>query len=420
MNRDIIKSLLLDNQHEVEKYQILPRNIAVGDEFNYVFVGVRRAGKSYLMYQKMQERLANGLGWNTMLYLNFEDERLINFQASDFNTLLEVHLELYGQEPVMFLDEIQNIDGWEKFARRMADTGRRVYITGSNAKMLSGEIMSTLGGRYMVIDVYPYNFKEFMEANNIAVNSRTMFTTAGRASVSSALTTYLHGGGFPEGASLGAKRDYLTSLYQKIYLGDIAMRHKIDNAFALRMLFKKVAESIMQPISFNRLAKVIGATGIKVTVPTVIHYLDYACDAWLLTRVYNIAARLAEKESTPKYYFIDNGILALHLINGEAALLENMIAMSLIRRYGRDNEVFYYKNGVEVDFFIPSEGLAVQVSVNVDNSDTFERETRALVALNKHLECKRLIIVTLATEQTVTIANTTIEIIPAAKWLLNI
>ena len=135
MDKNILKTVIADNQVEVPKYKVIPRNFTFEEFGNYVFVGIRRAGKSYLLYQRMQQLLAQGVQWDEMLYINFEDERLTGMKAEDLNLLLEVHLEMYGKKPILFLDEVQNVSGWEKFARRMAATKHRVYITGSNAKM---------------------------------------------------------------------------------------------------------------------------------------------------------------------------------------------------------------------------------------------------------------------------------------------
>lgn len=162
--------------------------------------------------------MANGHSWDEMLYINFEDERLIGVTASDLNLLLEVHFELSQKRPILFLDEIQNIDGWDKFARRLADNKYKVYITGSNAKMLSQDIATTLGGRYITIHVYPYDFKEFLNANTVYLTEHSLSTTDSRAEIKRYFNDYFKSGGFPEGASLPAKRDYLTSVYQKIYL----------------------------------------------------------------------------------------------------------------------------------------------------------------------------------------------------------
>jgi len=421
MDKNILKRVIVDNQSEVPKYKVISRDFTFEEFGNYVFVGIRRAGKSYLLYQRMQQLLAKGKQWDEMLYINFEDERLTGMVAEDLNLLLEVHLEMYGKKPILFLDEIQNIPGWEKFARRMADTKHRVYITGSNASMLSQDIQTTLGGRYIPIDVYPYDFKEFLRANNISVTAHQLLSTEGKAEVLRKFNDYFYFGGFPEGADFLVKRDYLTSVYQKIYMGDIAARHTIENTFALRILFKKLAESTKQPLSFNRIANIVSSTGAKIGTQTVINYLEYAKDAWLINPIQNIAGKLVEKETAPKYYFTDNGILNLFLLDANTFLLENMIAMNLLRKYGRNDSVYFYNKGIEVDFYIPDTYTAIQACYNPDNNvGTYDREVKALLKISEVLECRKLQIITRDTEERMLeINDKVIEVVPVWKWLLN-
>ena len=274
IRREILKEVLLDNRNEVVKHQVIPRSFQFEEFGNYVFVGIRRAGKSFLLYQRIQELLHSGHTWNEMLYVNFEDERLIGMTAADLNLILEVHAEMSTDRPMLFLDEIQNIDGWDKFVRRLADNKYRAYVTGSNAKMLSQDVATTLGGRYITVHVYPYDFKEFLYANGVEVTENSLFATESRAEIKRIFNDYFRSGGFPEGASLAAKRDYLTSVYQKIYLGDIAARHSIENTFALRILFRKLAESIKQPVSFTRITNIVASTGVKISKNTVINYME--------------------------------------------------------------------------------------------------------------------------------------------------
>ena len=354
-----------------------------------------------------------------MLYINFEDERLDGLQVSDLNLIIEAHLEMYGKRPILFLDEIQNIEGWEKFARRLADEKYKVYITGSNAKMLSSDIQTTLGGRYITINVYPYSFREFLEVHHTAHDELSLLSTESRAAVMNRFIDYFHNGGFPEGALLAAKRNYLTSVYQKIYLGDIAARNAITNTFGLKIMIKKLAESVKQPISFNRIANIVSTTGSKLSTTSAIKYVEYAESAWLLQRINNIAAKLAEKESNSKYYFTDNGILNLFLIDGNTSLLENLVAINLIRQFGKEDAVFFYNKGVEVDFYIPEEQWAIQVSYSIKDLETKERETDALIKLSKVLPCRRLLIITFDEESVLQIDNhSRIEVIPVWKWLL--
>lgn len=431
-DKTILKQILLDNRKEIESYRILHRDIDTDSFPCYVFVGVRRAGKSYLLYQKMQQLLADGHGWDEMLYLNFEDERLASFELSDFNTILECHFELSvssynishdGMHPMLFLDEIQNIDGWEKFARRMADSRHSVFITGSNANMLSREVMTTLGGRYIPVEVYPFSFSEYLKARQVPADVNSLIATDTKARIMHEYASYFHWGGMPEAINMPVKRNYLSSTYQKIYLGDICSRNKISNPNLMRLLIRKIAESVKQPISYSRLTKILSSAGGKISIPTTSSYIQYAEDAWLLLRVHNISAAFSEKETNCKYYFIDNGIISLMLTDANTTLLENLVALSLFRKYGHDPEnerIFFYNNNTEVDFYIPDEELAIQVSFSIMNSEiTAKREIDALTKLPSYLSCKRRVIITYDEENTISDVHGTIEVIPCWRWMLE-
>ena len=422
--KDKLSQILSDNRREVSEYQIVHRNINT-DGFNcLVFIGVRRAGKSFVMFEKMQRMLLDGKSWNEMLYLNFEDERLSGFDADDFNKILECHIEMGGNEkPMMFLDEIQNINNWEKFARRIADQKFSVWITGSNANMLSKDIMTTLGGRYLPIEVYPFSFEEYLRARAIPHDSQTLSGTSGRATVMREYAEYMKWGGLPESVGLPVKRNYISSVYQKIYLGDICSRNKISNPNLLRLMVKKMAESVKQPQSYSRITKVLSSVGGRITIPTTSSYIGYCQDAWLLLRVRNISSAFAEKESNCKYYFIDNGLLNIQLTDATTTLLENIVAINLFRKYGCDsnNDRVYYYNGnnVEVDFYIPDEEVAIQVSYTIVDDTTYEREVGALHKLPKFKPCAHRIIITYDEEGTITDDYGTIEVIPCWKWMLK-
>ena len=420
IQKEVIREILLENRKEVEFQQIVPRNFQMEDFANYVLIGVRRAGKSFMLYQQNQQNLKRGITWDSMLYINFEDERLMGMTAQELNLILEVHGMMSKERPILFLDEIQNINGWEKFARRLADNKYRVYITGSNAKMLGSDVATTLGGRYITKHIMPYSFPEFLQANEVSYDSNTLATTFGRAEVQRHFTNYFRFGGFPEGARLASKRDYINSVYQKIYLGDIASRNKIENQFSLRVLLRKLAESVKQPISFTRLTNIIASTGAKLSKPTLINYLEYSKDAFLVYPIKNIADNLTQRETNPKYYFVDNGIISILAMDVDTSLMENMVAMELLRRYGLEEQVFFYNKNVEVDFYIPDAATAIQVSYNPKKSDeTWERESTALIKLSKVLDCKRLIILTYELEENIELKGLNIEVIPVWKWLLD-
>lgn len=419
IRKEVIKEILLENRLDVEKHEVVVRDMQFESFSNYVLIGARRAGKSFMLYQQIQENLKKGMTWDSMLYINFEDERLINMTTDDLNTILEVHGMMSAQRPTLFLDEIQNIPGWDKFVRRLADNKYRVFITGSNARMLSSDVATTLGGRYMLMHVLPYNFMEYLIANKTAFDENTLSTTSGRAEVQRLFQSYYRFGGFPESATFASKRDYLTSVYQKIYLGDIAARNHIENTFALRFMFRKMAESIMQPLSHTRLTNLVKSTGAKVSKTTIINYVEYAKNAFLIYQIKNIADNIVGRETNPKYYFVDNGIVSLLTFDNDTSLLENMVAIELLRRFGIDDRVFFYHRGIEVDFYIPDNSTAIQVSYNPRQSDeTWQRETSALLKLHKLFNCRKMMILTYEDEETVVINGETIQVIPVWKWML--
>jgi hypothetical protein len=213
----------------------------------------------------------------------------------------------------------------------------------------------------------------------------------------------------------------LTSVYQKIFLGDIAARHAVENTFALRILFQKLAESIKQPLSFNRIANIVSSTGAKVGTNTIINYMEYAKDAWLINTIQNIAGKLVDKETVPKYYFTDNGLLNLFMLDGNTSLLENMVAINLLRKYGRSDAVWFYNKGIEVDFYVPDAGTAIQVCYDIENSaGTFDREVKALLKIAGILKCRHLFIITRDTERMLEVSGKKIKVIPVWKWLLNL
>lgn len=414
VNKDLLNNILLENRRMVEGLSLVHRDFTFYDNFRYVLVGVRRAGKSFLLFQMMKDMLAKGCSWNDMLYLNFEDDRLIGFETVDFETILEVHSEMGGNKPALFLDEIQNIQGWEKFARRLADQKYRINITGSNAKMLSSDVATTLGGRYVIQQVFPYDFGEFCVANNVDLSVTENPNLQW-------FDEFFNYGGFPECATLSGKREYLLSVYQKIYLGDIAARYSIDNKIALRLMFVKLAESLMQPIAMTRLTNMLVAMGIKISKNTILNYAEYAKDAFLILPLKNIADNFTQRETNQKYYFVDNGIINLLIISNKSILLENLVALSLIRWYGLDGNVFFYNYNIEVDFVVPEKSLAVQVCyiLGDDGSETYRRETTALVRLAQRYSYTDLYIVTYNEEYEIELNGLCIKVVPICKWLLS-
>ena len=418
MNRDSLKQIMIDQKDIYLNNPLITRQYSLETNVNYCFVGIRRTGKSYMMYQQIKQLEDNGIPLSQIVYVNFEDERLLEMTAEDLNLILEIGLEISGTDikPYLFLDEIQNINGWEKFVRRIADMKYRINITGSNSKMLSSEIASTLGGRFVIMNIYPYSFSEYLIANHMKKNYLDVISTKDKADVQNQYNQYVTYGAFPELTEINNKRAFLNSIYQTVYLGDIITRNKITNDFAV--ILKKIAESITKPLSFSRLTNILKSTGTSIGKQTVINYVGYMTDSYLLFTLQNYAAKLVEKETSPKYYFMDTGLLGLMLLDCKSAQLENLVAIELIRRYGVEN-VYFFENNVEIDFYVPSENLAIQVSMQVlDNIDTRERETRAFVKLNNFIPDSKCILITNSEEAVLDCEGIRVEVIPIWKWLL--
>ena len=416
IDKNTIKLIIAENQQFISKVKLFKREYSFEKNLNYVLVGLRRAGKSYLLYERIQQLMKEGHSEEEFLYFNFEDDRLLNIQVSDLNTILTSYQEMFDYKPFVFLDEIQIIDGWEKFARRLADQNYHVYITGSNAKMLSSEIATTLGGRFQIKEVFPLSFREMLRSKGIDVDDKN-FEYKNATSINKYLEEYFRFGGLPEVGNVQDKRSWLNGLYGKIFFGDLLTRYSIRNDKALKFVVQKLAESIKQPISYSRIVKMVSSIGTKISTETVIDYLGYMNEAWLLIPISNHASKFVEKASNKKYYFIDNGILNLFLTDPNTSLLENMVAINLYKQYGDD--VAFFNSNIEVDFYVPNQKIAIQVSYSLKDDDTKKREVRALDKISSFVDVERRYIITMYEEEIIEMDGHTIHVVPLMKWLLK-
>lgn len=420
MNHRVLKQVILEQIEIIQNAEIIDREYNFEKNINYILVGLRRAGKSTLLYKIARELVESGCDWSQIIYINFEDDRLLGFSKNDFNDIVETAYELTDEKEIYyFFDEIQLIDGWEHFARRMADQKKHVYITGNNAKMLSSEMEKVLGGRYLSKMIMPFSLSESLEYKKIPHDEKALLTSSKLAKIRKGCQEYIMNGGFPEAQLLKQKREYVKSVYEKVLLGDIVERESVKNKMALRLMIKKIAETVMHEISFNTLAGNVKAAGIKTSTDSMIEYVSYAENAYLLFRNRNYVFKFAEKEGTPRFYFYDNGLLSLFLVDKPSALLENAVAVYLKRRYGE--EVYYFKSnqtGIDIDFYLPEKNCAIQVAYSLAEAE--ERETRSLISFaQKTKGVKRLIIVTQEEESTIIKDGLTIEVIPVYKLLLG-
>lgn len=417
MDKKIIKSIIVRQQEFFSTVEFIHRPLMIEESANYVLVGLRRAGKSYMLYQIIHDMIANGHKKEEMLFVNFEDERINDIRKDELQDIIDAYRELYDMKPIIFLDEIQNIEGWEHFARRLADEKYRVYVTGSNAHMLSREIASTLGGRYQIREVFPFSFTDYLKWHGIEIDNNWEYSSV-RQNIRRLFDDYFYYGGIAEIFPLNDKRGWLTALYQKVLYSDVAIRNKVRNERGLNLLVKKLADSVLQPTSVKRMQDTLTGIGHKVTRDTITNFLQYLHDAYIVFPVSNFTDGAKEREGNRKHYFYDNGILNLFLFQPETKLLENIVALTLIKLYGEE-AVFYYKRNAEVDFYVPSQSVAIQVAYDLELQATKDREVGNLIALTSYINTvEKLMIITMDTEDVIRQGNLLIEVIPVWKWLI--
>jgi len=419
MQKEVFMTLIKEGQAEIEEVELFERHFEYEENGRYVLVGIRQAGKSYLLYQRAKMYLRQGVSLKDIVYINFDDERLLGMTAADFDLILQAYFTMYDGKPILFFDEIQNIEGWEHFARRLANQKYMVFITGSNAKMLSSDIATTLGARFFDEKVFPYSFPEYLGVKGIVLKDNWLYTKQ-RNTVEKIFSEYFRWGGFPELLMYANKRHWLNGLYEKILLGDIIQRNNVKNGHALRLAIKRLAENIKQPTAYNRLANMVKSTGISTSTASIIEYIDFAKESCLLFTLDNYASKFADRETAKKHYFTDNGLLSIFLMDADTSLLENLCAITLQKRYNSDNttpRLYYYNRNVEVDFYVPDEALAIQASYSLQNDETRKREISALTTLNKAYPLKRAVVITYNEEEEIVESGLTIEVIPIWKWL---
>lgn len=422
MDKEILRNIIREGQEDIAaaEPELYKRPFTFEENGRYVMTGVRHAGKSYLLYQYALEQVSGGRSLEEMLYVNFDDERLYGvITASELDEILQAYSSIYPHKPVILLDEIQNIDGWEHFARRLANRKYRVLITGSNAKMLSKDMATVLGNRYLDESVFPYSFREYLEAGGVVLGSNWQYGKQ-RGEISLLFKEYFSWGGFPELMLYKNKRKWLSQLYEKILLGDIVQRHKLKNEMAVRLTYKRLAETVKHPVAYNRISHLVKSARVSTNPTSVIDYVEFAREAFLLFSLDNYASKFTEKETVKKHYFIDNGLLHLFLSDPDTALLENLCAIHLYTRHNRE-QLWYWNRNVEVDFYLPEEKTGIQACYSTSRDiTTFNREVDALLALDKVHPLERMVIVTYDEERIYkTDDGREIEIVPVWKWLLR-
>lgn len=389
--KDVLKRLI-DDYHERTLPEIVRRNHPE-EEFQgkaLALIGMRRVGKTYLCYQWIKELLASGIPIENTVYLNFEDDRLFGFKISDFQTIMDVY---YGQYPekkeekcYYFFDEIQNVVGWERFIRRLIDTENvSIYITGSSATLLSKEMATSLRGRSLNREIFPYDFDEFIRARNIGIKNTKRIGEKTRMLLLNAAEQYLHEGGLPEAIGLDShkQQEILQGYVDAVILRDVIERHHVSNTVALRNLVHHILSSPTTRLSVNKFYNSLKSQGIKIGKNDIYEFIQYLSDAYLIFPVPIWSRSEKAKQVNPKkIYLIDNGILSAfstQMTKDLGALLENLVYLKLHRE---GFQVHYYvtQSGNEVDFSFTHQGstFLIQVCWSLDTIETREREIRAI------------------------------------------
>lgn len=416
--KDLLKKIIFEQQEAnlAVVAQTIPRTIEnewlTTDEV-LIISGIRRCGKSVLLQQirsKMPEK---------DFFLNFDDERLVNFKLEDFQRLQECFIELFGEQHTYYFDEIQNVSGWETFVRRLYNSGCKVFITGSNAKMLSRELGTHLTGRYIRVEIYPFSFKEYLSLQNVNIQPKDKYTTTGRLKLFGHFKDYIFKGGFPKYLTTESSR-YLSSLYESIVYRDIITRNGLTNEKEILELVFYLASNATKRTTYSSLGKIIGIRHPE----TVKNYIEYICQTYLTFQLMKYSPSLKTQMLSPKkIYFIDNAVIqriGFNVTENMGVNLENLVFIELKRR---EYELFYYSDKKECDFIV-RKGIhiaqAYQVTVSMSNPETHNREINGLCEAMQAFHLTTGYIITMDEKETIHLDNgDVIHVLPAWEWMLE-
>lgn len=414
--KDLLKTIIKDfHTRGIPEHKDRDINIPLDSGKIVTIFGPRRAGKTYLMYQLIS-RIPDR---TNVIYINFEDERL-ELSAKDLHLITDAFLELYPDkkesELYFFFDEIQMVKDWERFVRRIYDTiSKRVFLTGSSAKLLSKEIATSLRGRTLGYELLPLSFSEYMRFSNIPAD---IHSTKGKAKTIAALKEYMTKGGFPEivNVSEEIRKKTLSNYFEVMLFRDIIERYQLTNSLPLKLFVKRLLGNISKEFTVNKLFNNLKSEGIKTSKDSLYSYLDYCTDSYILIPINNYSES-SEKQIIKKIYSIDIGLsmqFSFALSKDFGRLFENIILLELKRR---GKEAYYFKDKEECDFIIREKERiteAIQVCYEL-NEENRKREIDGLQLAMKRFKLNKGIIITLGQEEVID----NIKAIPATQWLLT-
>ena len=430
MKKEIIKGLLRDfHVNPLPAFFSRSVDIPLATGKIITLMGARRSGKTFLLYQLVDRLLKQGVSKERIFFLNFEDERL-DLEAKHLDLILQAYQELYLElefsECYFLFDEIQNVQGWERFVRRLHESvSRNIFVTGSNARLLSTEIATALRGRALSRTVYPFDFPEVLKFRGIEVD---LFNTQNRSRIEVVLDEYLEQGGFPELLTVDdqyLRDEILQNYFEVMLLRDLAERKGFGNITALRYFLKRLAASATKQISVHRIFNELKSAGVKIGKNTLYSYLHGAEDIFLAHMLPKYSTRISTRElGEKKVYFIDNGLLnaiRFRFSADRGKAMEQIVFWKLMRMKSSRAELFFYKNSYECDFLIQDQNsfAAFQVCHNLEEPETKQREIKGLVKTCKALDLNRGTIITRSETNEITKDGVMITVKPLAEFLLR-
>ena len=423
--KEIFKKIIVDSQ-ERSYDNVVQRDyeIPLATKKIVSLIGVRRSGKTYLLYETIK-KLREDIDKKNILYINFEDDRLFPIILEDLDQLIEAYYELYphkrDERVYFFLDEVQNIPDWELFVRRIHDTlNVALYITGSSSKLLSSEIATSLRGRTIVYEIFPFSFKEYLQYKNIEIN---LYSSKSISFIQNAFNSYLVNGGFAEtfDESEDIQKRILKDYMDLIVYKDVIERYNIKNHALLKHLIKYMFVNMGTLISVSKLYNEYKSLGFKLSKDTLFEYISHLQDAYAVFMPPIFRNSVKEEQRNPKkLYVIDNGFRKLFdasLSQDYSKLYENLAFLHVRRKAA---EVYYFKETKEIDIYVNIDGkkLLINVSYDIETSKTLKREIEALVEGMEYFKIDESYLITANRDELLQVEDKKIIIIPLWKWLL--
>ena len=432
MIRDTIKSLIITKQREIP-FSMIEREtkLPIKSQSIVTVVGVRRCGKSSQMQLSINALVEKGVPPEAILWVGFDDERLAGMKATDLEEVLEAYRELYPSQDLkdvfMFFDEIQLIDNWELFVIRVFKSYcKNIFISGSNAKMLSQEIATTLRGWSIEEKIYPLSFVEYCQFTGTKTHHLTEQETT---NLRLKWDEYYMESAFPEIVltELKSLRDKKLQAYFDVMLfRDLVERHNIGNTSVLRYFIKRLMNNLTKPTSINAIYNDIKSQGFKISKDDLYLWADYACECFMFLRLSKFTPSLIEEQqSLRKYYFIDNGLRQAVLLpqsDDNGKLLENAVLLHLHRHLHPLDKITYYSGNKECDFVVQQEQQVkalYQVCWEMQETTTWQREMDGIIEASTMTKCDNLFIITHHDEEVIQQNGKTVKVIPAWKWMLE-